>query len=423
MPTDPVSTAALVVALVALFTTMSQVIAQLFATADGYRRCQDSVMGPWAKLTRRRFRWSEMRYETRYTTPRFGLFKTAVGHITAYPVEDSGTRAIRFHKVLGSLRTRDNHYRLDGSYRSKRATFIGQVSRKYIVSTEQVSWVMFLEALHYNSRFTHRGLGDFQPITPPQQTLELPLSVEDQPYSMYDVTVEERSWDFMPAEVIRPLAVVSVSDIAIIARRLGMNWRQFDLVDSNLRAEGNGFTITSTLVRSVGIVLEIIVDQDLPYKYNCSNDLLDVSVLNELYIPSEIADKLAFGIVSGLPGFGIPDYKLGTLQEIITLLQNEIDPTKVAAKTISEYAPFKLCYILVYARTNSLIFQYPQSTSWLDTRHFGHYRLCLPHDPISQISHCPDTKSERVCYRSHTARGGVCSFSPTPPRFDHRERC
>lgn len=392
MPTDPVSTAALVVALVALFTTMSQVIAQLFATADGYRRCQDSVMGPWAKLTRRRFRWSEMRYETRYTTPRFGLFKTVVGDISAYPVEDSGTGAIRFHRVLGTLSTRDNHYRLDGSYRSMRATFIGQVSRKYSVSTEQVSWVMFLEALHYNSRFTYRGLGDFQPVTPPQQLLELPFSVEDQPYSMYDIKIEERSWDFMPAEVIRPLAVVSVSDIAIIARRLGMNWRQFDLLDSNLRAEGNGYTITSTLVRSVGIVLEITVDQDLPYKYNSSNDL-DVSLLNELYIPSEIADKLAFGIVSGLPGFAIPDYKLGTLEEIVTLLQNEIDPTKVTAETISEYAPFKFCYILVYARTNSFIFKYPQSKSRLDTRHFRHYWLCLPYDPISQISHCPNTKS------------------------------
>lgn len=422
MSTDPVSTAALVVALVALFTTASQVIAQLFATADGYRRCQDSVIGPWAKLTRRRFRWSEMRYETRYTTPRFGLFKTVVGDVSAYPVEDSGTGPIRSNRVLGILPPRDNHYRLDGSHRSMRATFIGQISPRYSVSTEQVSWVMFLEALHYNSRFTYRALGDFQPVTPPQQMLELPLSVEDQPYSMYDVRIEERSWDFMPAEVIRPLAVVSVSDIAIIARRLGMNWRQFDLFNSNLRAEGNGYTITSTLVRSVGIVLEITIDQDLLHNRNISNDL-DVSLLNELYIPSEIADKLAFGIVSGLPGFGIPDYKLGTLEEIITLLQNEIDPTKIAANTISKYAPFKLCYVLAYDRTNSLIFQYPQRKSRLDTRNFGHYRLCLSHDPISQISHCPNTKSKRVCYRSHTARGGICSFSPTPPRFDHRERC
>lgn len=331
MATDPVSTAALVVALVALFTTMSQVLAQLFATADGYRRCQESVMGPWATLTRRRFRWSEMRFETRYTTPRFGLFKTVLGDMSSYPVEDSGTGAISFHRVLP---TRENHYRLDGSYRSIHATFIGQASRKYSVSTEQVSWVMFLEALHCNSRFTYRGLGEFQ------------TDMGDQPFSMYDVTIEERSWDFMPAEVIRPLAVVSVSDIAIIARRLGMKWRQFDLVDSNLRAEGNGYTITSTLVRSVGIVLEITVDQDLPFKYNSNNDL-DITLLNELYIPSEIADKLTFGIVTGLRELDIPDYKLGTLEEIITLLQNEVDPTKVTANTVSEYAPFKVYHTLI----------------------------------------------------------------------------
>lgn len=398
MSIDPVSTAALVVALVALLTTMSQVLAQLFATADGYRRCQESVMGPWAKLTRRRFRWSEMRFETRYTTPRFGLFKTVVCDMFAYPGEDYGTGAINFPRVLptrdsASLgRGTDNHYRLDGSSRSIRATFIGQVSRKYSVSTEQVSWVMFLEALHFNSRFTYRGLGEFQPLTFAQRMLERSSFVDDQPFSMYDVTIEERSWDFMPAEVIRPLAVVSVSDIAIIARRLGMKWRQFDLVGSNLRAEGNGYTITSTLVRSVGIVLEITVDQDIPFKYNSSNDL-DVTLLNELYIPSEIADKLTFGIVSGLPGLGIPDYNLGTLEEIINLLQNEIDPTKVTANTVSEYASFKVYHILMYATTNSFIFQSSHSKSRLDTRHFGHYRLCLPYDTIPQIPHHPNTKS------------------------------
>lgn len=325
MGTDAVAVAALVVALVALLTTMSQVIAQLFATADGYRRCQDSVMGPWAKLTRRHFRWSEMRYETRYTTPRFGLFKTVVGAIPAYPQE------------FGMI---PHHYRLDGSNRSNRATFIGQVSRRY--STEQVSWFMFLEALHYNFRLTYRGLGDFQPVTPPIQKL---VSREDQPYSLYDVTMEERSWDFMPAEVIRPLAVVGVSDIVIMARRLGMDWRQFDLINSNLRAEGNGYTITSTLVRSVGLVVEIAADQNLLDKYDLSRDP-DVSLSNELYIPSETADKLTFGIVSGLPGFDIPDYKLGTLDEIIALLQNEVDPTKVAAETLSKSAPSKLCFML-----------------------------------------------------------------------------
>jgi hypothetical protein len=52
-----VSTAALAIAIVALIIALGQLIQQLFGTADGYRRCQSSVIGDWAKLVQRRFRW------------------------------------------------------------------------------------------------------------------------------------------------------------------------------------------------------------------------------------------------------------------------------------------------------------------------------------------------------------------------------
>lgn len=47
---NTLSIAALAVALVALIVAFGQVTGQYFATADGYRRCQSSVMGPWAKV-------------------------------------------------------------------------------------------------------------------------------------------------------------------------------------------------------------------------------------------------------------------------------------------------------------------------------------------------------------------------------------
>ena len=50
-----IAIAALVVSLVALVTTASQVLSQLFATADGYRRCQLSVIGGWGGQTHRKF--------------------------------------------------------------------------------------------------------------------------------------------------------------------------------------------------------------------------------------------------------------------------------------------------------------------------------------------------------------------------------
>lgn len=53
---NTLSIAALAVALVALIVALGQLIGQYFATADGYRRCQSSVMGPWAKVCEYRAR-------------------------------------------------------------------------------------------------------------------------------------------------------------------------------------------------------------------------------------------------------------------------------------------------------------------------------------------------------------------------------
>jgi hypothetical protein len=61
---------ALIVAVVALIISGWQLAQQLFATAtDGKRFCQGSVMGIWARKTRLSWRWSQIRFETKYTTP------------------------------------------------------------------------------------------------------------------------------------------------------------------------------------------------------------------------------------------------------------------------------------------------------------------------------------------------------------------
>ena len=44
--------AAFAVALTALFIAVGQLLQQVFGTAEGYRRCQSSVLGPWARKTR-----------------------------------------------------------------------------------------------------------------------------------------------------------------------------------------------------------------------------------------------------------------------------------------------------------------------------------------------------------------------------------
>ena len=279
-----ISTIALAVALVALITTISQVLGQFLATADGYRRCQASVMGGWAKMTHRHFRWSEMRFETLYTTPRFGLsdnfFRVKE---TRYPLNGSPLMMVKTHCE---------------PYRNTSAS-----------QTSLVSWVSFMQALHLASSTTLRCGVYFN------ERILLP-----------DITIERRSWDFVPPEVVRPLAVVSISNIAILARRLGMTWRQFEPLDGNLRAEGNGHTITSVAVRSMGTVLTIGIQDP------SNGD--EVAGRDDLYIPLEAADKMGFGIVPGAPALDIPDHKLGTEEEILATLRNVVDPSHEAANRI-----------------------------------------------------------------------------------------
>jgi hypothetical protein len=74
-----VSLLALIVALLALVIALGQLVQQIFGTADGYRRCQKSVIGPWAKYTKLQWRWSQFRFETKFATPDIRLKDARLG--------------------------------------------------------------------------------------------------------------------------------------------------------------------------------------------------------------------------------------------------------------------------------------------------------------------------------------------------------
>jgi hypothetical protein len=57
-------------------------------------------------------------------------------------------------------------------------------------------------------------------------------------------------------DVVRPMASSTVSDVAIMARRLGQVWKSFYPGMGSMRAEGNGHVIASTLARSLGTILQ-----------------------------------------------------------------------------------------------------------------------------------------------------------------------
>jgi hypothetical protein len=109
-----------------------------------------------------------------------------------------------------------------------------------------VCWIPLLHWLHESTAISLNLAYLTEEVTfQPPHRIRLPA-----------IVFRELSWDFLPPDVVRPLAKTTLSDIAVIARRMGMKWKDFRPSDGILRAEGHSHTITSTVVRSLGIVLQ-----------------------------------------------------------------------------------------------------------------------------------------------------------------------
>lgn len=54
------------------------------------------------------------------------------------------------------------------------------------------------------------------------------------------ITSHAQSWDFMPPDLVQPVAFSTIGDIIAIAHRLGMEWKGIRPGQDIMRAEGNG---------------------------------------------------------------------------------------------------------------------------------------------------------------------------------------
>ena len=65
--------------------------------------------------------------------------------------------------------------------------------------------------------------------------------------------LRQRSWERSSSQLSSLLLETTVSDIAILVRRLGMHWIDFRPEEGIMSAEGNGQIVYSALVRSIGV--------------------------------------------------------------------------------------------------------------------------------------------------------------------------
>ena len=273
---DNTALAAIIIAVIAFFVTTAQLLQQIFGTAVGYRHCQASVIGEWATLTRRKWRWSEFRFETKFTTPTIRLVDVA---------DFAGSRTVTF--ITGDLESRRKTHMRSVSYMDHdESGELRSVSNlDHDESGEQVGWLKLLDQLHIlQSGYNRRRL-----------YLDSAFYWQTGRMSWPAITFRERSWDFIPPDIIRPVATSTVGDIIALAHRLGMGWTELRPADGIMRAEGGGRSIVSTAVRGFGILLQFNYDRA------GKDDLLHAY---EGIIPSVPADKLGFGVIDCMREFG-----------------------------------------------------------------------------------------------------------------------
>lgn len=291
-----IALAALIIGLSALLITTGQLLQQVCGTADGYRRCQSSVIGPWARRTRRVWLWSQFRMETKFTTPEIVLIDLDQSdHRLADAKAFSGSSAAS-NQII-DLNSRELPIEL------RETIDICEGMSDHSTNGDLVSWTSFIRQLSLLVR-----------MHPPRSihvSRQRPgIHCMQSPYSSVGVIYQERTWDLMPTDILRPVASSRLGTIIILAMHLGMRWKNLEMSNGILRAEGNGHVLISSMVQGFGIVFN--------YSFNPSfQRILSEWISNGALYQGEQsrslsrnADKLACGIIPGTSLFNVCDIAL-----------------------------------------------------------------------------------------------------------------
>lgn len=170
----------------------------------------------------------------------------------------------------------------------------------------QVSWLQLLRELHrsYNA---YRVKETLAAIEPPHASLsnrivrrfsanaQSPCEEPIPAATLHDmetskpqrtdvaITYREFTWDFIPPEVVRPLAMARFGALVVLAVRLGMDWQVLDPDAKTMRAAGNSFSLHAVRIRGMGLLVHFSKDPG-------RRTFLDL-------VPNEAADKMICGIL------------------------------------------------------------------------------------------------------------------------------
>jgi hypothetical protein len=242
----------------------------------------------------------------------------------------------------GPVLLREIHY-IDGTDKSYKDTKILGLSaqktadeqataRVHTADDERASWVTLLSTLQREEKESRKWDESMRNTSPPPSQAGVTLKPSSIPQYTLAVGIQRktRSWDFMPASVTRPYATSAICHLVEMVAMLGMYWKVFDHILWNLRAEGNGFILTSTNVHGLGVMVV--------FTATGKSDFQERRV-----IPSEDVKELVFGTVPNI--FDDPAYlrKEEAAQSLELVFGSEKDVSTTleslgcSSKTLEQY--------------------------------------------------------------------------------------
>lgn len=366
---------ALLVSLIALLVAFLQLCQQYFATADGYRNCAESVIGPWHKTRHRRPVPSEFRFETVYDAPFIRLLSISE---FADRVNDSDEHEKRVHLLyplhptsccegesllrktvrlsesipedlpdgwraklpqwtgLRGIVTRENKANYDGekgksthrqedeNQSSALVSWIGEFIRDLRIWRNCVDCVRgfaaFMRALYFTySLYGQVSNGDDLRADWVRKEIKKyklsPRNCQITSNSTLPVVDQQKvHWDFRGSDITRPVAQTRLGDIILFALRMGMQWPRIDVERGALLAVGNGYSLSSA--NRSGL---IVTFTSAGYHERLPG-----------IIPGQYADKMLFGILPGDPDLVQRDFNMvrrrGQKESTESILERILEP-------------------------------------------------------------------------------------------------
>lgn len=243
---DRLNLIALIVSLVALLGTVAQVLQQYYASAQGYQNCGESVMGEWHRSKKRRFRWSELRFEVQFESPVI---------FVCPPTNERGPvpkQPIKF--ITGTQESLEKTKTLLAKDENQRLMALKN-NQVHTADNERATWVTLLshlQTMEQESRdWQQNQLKNFPPPGPSQS---LDLAGIESHTLVVAVQSKKRSWDTMPPDVRKPYATTTMCHLLEIAAMMGIYWKEFDRSKDKYRAEGNGYMLTGSNIHDLGLM-------------------------------------------------------------------------------------------------------------------------------------------------------------------------